>query len=93
MPPAPVIPPSLEQCIPLAALSQPDDSDQLTQPEVGDAVDYTVTGKVTRIEGDMAYVMAEAVNGQDVKAATPTPAAEAETETLQSLESAAQEMT
>lgn len=96
MPPMPMEeaaerPTGLEQCIPLEALSQPDDSDQLTQPEVGDAVDFSVTGKVTRIEGDMAYVMPETVNGKEVKAPN-APDAPTGGDTLQSLEAEAQQM-
>lgn len=63
---------ALEQCVPLAALGIPGEGEQMENPEVGDLVDYQVSGKVTRIEGDKAYVMPEAVNGQEVKADAPT---------------------
>ena len=53
-----------EQCVPVAALQQPDDSDQLVTPEIGDAVSYTVEGKISRIEGDKAYVTVETANGK-----------------------------
>ena len=35
-----------------------------TTPEVGDSVEYTVKGRVSRIEGAEAYVMPETVNGE-----------------------------
>lgn len=57
---------SNEQCVPVAALQQPDDSDQLVTPEVGDLVSYTVEGKISRIEGDKAYVMVETANGKSI---------------------------
>jgi len=55
-----------EQCVPVAALQQPDDSEQLVTPEVGDAVSYTVEGKISRIEGDKAYVTVETANGKPI---------------------------
>lgn len=56
-------PPS-EIPIPLAALSQPDDQEQMQTPKQGDSVDFQVTATVSRIEGDCAYVVPSAVNGQ-----------------------------
>ena len=55
-----------EQCVPVAALQQADDADQLVTPEVGDVVSYTVEGKISRIEGDKAYVTVETANGKPV---------------------------
>lgn len=48
-----------EQCVPLAALSL-----EGTAPAVGDAVEFTVAGKVTRIEGGHAYIAVETLNGE-----------------------------
>ena len=56
-----------EHCVPLALLAL-----EGTKPAVGDAVEYTVAGKVQRIEGDKAYILAETINGEPLpKTATP----------------------
>jgi len=60
-----------EQAIPLAALQQPDETEQLVTPEVGDMVTYTVEGKISRIEGDRAFVTVESANGQPVAEEQP----------------------
>lgn len=44
----------------------PDEGEQMANPEVGDPVSYQVEGKVTRVEGDMAYVQADSINGKPV---------------------------
>lgn len=54
---------SSEVCIPLKALAQPDDQDQVQTPAVGDSVNFSTDGTITRIDGDNAYVKASAVNG------------------------------
>lgn len=69
---------STEQCVPLDALSRPDDQEQMQTPEVGDAVSYTVDGKITRVEGGNAYVQPSAVNGNDVSAGDSEQPADAE---------------
>jgi hypothetical protein len=58
-----------EDCIPISYLSMPDDQEQMQNPEVGDQVQYNVEGKVTRIEGDNAYVQKTAINGNKIDAA------------------------
>lgn len=58
----------MEDCIPLSSLATPDAEEQMTNPEVGDEVNYQVTGKVTRIEGENAYVQKTSINGQKVSA-------------------------
>jgi hypothetical protein len=69
MPPAP-----MEHPVPLEALRQPNDQEELVQPEVGDEVSYTVTGTVARIEGDRVVVTPTSVNGQEVaEASAPEP--------------------
>lgn len=60
-------PPAMEDCVSLNALMMPDEGDQMQPPAVGDEVNYQVTGRVTRIEGDKAYVAKTTVNGQDVE--------------------------
>jgi hypothetical protein len=47
------------QTVPLAALEI-----EGTAPAVGDEVSYTVAGKISRIEGEHAYVTAETINDQ-----------------------------
>ena len=54
---------TFEHCVPTAALAIDG-----TQPEVGDPVDYAVTGRVTRIEGAHAYVTPELINDQPAQA-------------------------
>jgi len=57
-----------EDCVPVSSLAMPDpdNGDQMATPAVGDRVNYTVEGTVTRIEGEDAYVKRETVNGQPV---------------------------
>lgn len=52
--------------VPLDMLAMPDDQEQLQPPEVGDEVNYQVTGKVVAIEGDQAKVQRTSINGQDI---------------------------
>lgn len=86
MPPAP-----MEHPVPLAALRQPDDQEQLVQPEVGDEVTYTVTGTVARIEGERVVVTPTSVNGQEVAADAGAPGPELEPD-LAALEAEAKGM-
>jgi len=57
--------------VPLSFLSMPDDQEQMQPPEVGDVVSYQVTGKVVAIEGNMAKVERQSINGQDLPDAEP----------------------
>ncbi len=52
--------------VPLDTLAMPDDQEQMQPPEVGDVVNYQVTGKVVAIEGNMAKVERQSINGQDL---------------------------
>ena len=52
--------------VPLQMLSMPDDQEQMQPPEVGDVVNYQVTGKVTAIEGDSAIIQRQSINGQEL---------------------------
>lgn len=60
-----------EDCVSLSALAMPGDDEQMAAPELGDKVQYTVEGTISRIEGDNAYITREAVNGEPVKGAAP----------------------
>jgi hypothetical protein len=64
---------SNEICVPTSALAMPDEGEQLTNPEEGDIVTLQVEGKVSRVEGDKAYVTPSSVNGQDVGAEEDEP--------------------
>jgi len=55
-----------ELCVPTQALAMPDEQDQLATPEPGDVVTLQVEGKVSRVEGDNAYVTPSSVNGQPI---------------------------
>ena len=54
------------QTVPLAFLSQPDDSEQMTTPAVGDIVTMQVEAKVVSIEGDNAVIQPTSINGNDL---------------------------
>lgn len=83
-----------EDCVPLNTLSSPGENDEMTNPSVGDLVQYQKEGKVTRIEGDNAYVKVNSVNGKPLTAedakTKDTPGQENEAE-FASLKEAAQE--
>jgi hypothetical protein len=57
---------SMEMCVPLSSLGQPDEKDAMQAPAVGDPVTFTTEGTISRIEGGNAYVTPTAVNGQKV---------------------------
>ncbi|MDE2020040.1 MAG: hypothetical protein KGJ13_06880 [Patescibacteria group bacterium] len=57
--------------VPMAALAMPDDQQQMQPPEVGDEVNYQVTGKVVSIEGDFAKIQRTSINGQEIPDAPP----------------------
>jgi hypothetical protein len=63
-----------ELCVPASALAMPDEQEQMTNPEPGDVVDLQVQAKVSRIEGENAYIVPESINGQKL----PEAGAEAE---------------
>lgn len=61
-----------EMCVALKSLALPDEGDNLQNPTIGDVVNFTVDGKITRIEGDKAYIEPTAVNGEPVSEAEET---------------------
>lgn len=91
---APMMSGANEQRVPLAALQQPDDQEALVTPEVGDMVSYTVEGRVSRIEGDVAIVTVESANGKPLQEeGAESPAQEmGETDSYESLENQAKGM-
>lgn len=84
----PPMPSGSEDCVPLDALSMPDEKDQMQPPTVGDRVDYSKSGILSRIEGGNGYVTVDKVNGQDVAA----EAKEQPVDEMASLESMAANM-
>lgn len=57
---------SSEVCIPLASLSMQGEDAKTVAPDVGDPVEFTATGTVSRVEGSNAYLTLETVNGEPV---------------------------
>lgn len=57
-----------EICVPLASLAMPGEDEKLENPAEGDPVQCQIEGKVSRVEGDNAYVKIESVNGKPVDA-------------------------
>jgi hypothetical protein len=63
--------PGTRDTVPADLLAMPDDSEQMTTPEVGDEVTYTVTGKVVSIDGGNAVIERRTINGKDLAASQP----------------------
>lgn len=53
-----------ELCVPAAALQSDDEAGGNLTPDVGDTVDVTISGRVTRSEGGNLYIAPESANGQ-----------------------------
>ena len=58
-----------EVCVPISSLASPGEDDQLQNPAIGDLVQFQTEGKVTRIDGENAYVKPDSINGKPVTAA------------------------
>ncbi len=71
-----------EVSVPLASLSQDDGEGNMADPAEGDAVDFQVAGKVVGIQGEMAQVMVESINGQPLGEAKPEAEEPSEEESL-----------
>jgi hypothetical protein len=54
-----------EICVPAGALAKGEGPEAAT-PGVGDEVEFSGTGKVTRVEGDNVYLTPSAINGEPV---------------------------
>jgi hypothetical protein len=75
-----------EVCVPASALSVPGEGEgEMTAPEVGDEVSFESGGKVTRIEGDKAYVQVTKANGEDIAAEKKAPSPMEEEGELQAM--------
>lgn len=57
-----------EVCVPLKALAQPDEQDQMQTPAEGDSGSMQVDYVITRIEGENAYIKPMSINGTDLEA-------------------------
>lgn len=56
-----------EMCVSANSLAIGDETESAT-PQVGDEVEFTVTGKVSRAEGGNVYVTPSTINGSPVEA-------------------------
>lgn len=61
-----------EICIPLDSLAE-GDGESAVPPAVGDPVEFSATGTVTRVDGGNAYITPESVNGQPIPTAASEP--------------------
>lgn len=59
-------PSGMEIPVPLSSVAMPGEDDKMQSPEQGDPVQFQVEGKISRIEGDTAFVAVESVNGKPV---------------------------
>lgn len=55
-----------ELCIPASALSQAGEDGQSVGPEVGDAVEVSIAGTISRSEGGNLYIKPTSANGQPI---------------------------
>lgn len=63
---------SNEVCVPVAAVSAAGEGEgEGVAPAVGDEVEVTLGGKVSRVEGDQVYFTAESANGVPMAQAKP----------------------
>ncbi len=62
--------PQVEQCVPLASLAQPDDTEQMQTPVAGDSGTMQVDYTISRVEGENAYIKATAINGNPISEKT-----------------------
>jgi hypothetical protein len=58
--------PGTTDLVPLDVLGMPDDQEQMQPPAVGDEVNYSVTGKVTAITGNVATIERTSINGKPI---------------------------
>jgi hypothetical protein len=81
-----------ELCVPASAVSV-DGDEGATAPAEGDAVEFPVAGKVSRVEGDKVYVTIEKASGQDLASKKEEPKSEedAESEEVEGMKKQAQE--
>lgn len=81
-----------EICVPLDSLTMGsgEDSSSTVAPEVGDPVDFSATGTVSRVEGGNAYLTLESVNGKPLPEAA-APAAEPTADDMRALGASADE--
>jgi hypothetical protein len=52
--------------VPLSSLAQPDETEKMQAPGVGDAITMEVEAKVVRVDGETAYIQPTAINGNEL---------------------------
>jgi hypothetical protein len=63
--------------VPLASLSQPDDTEKMVTPAEGDAVSMQVDATVVSVQGETAFIKPTAINGKPLEAQGEAKPAEA----------------
>jgi hypothetical protein len=75
-----------ELCVPASAVAgYEDDSDQSVEPAVGDSVEVTVAGKVSRVENGQVYFTPETANGEPISGHDEAPGGEDTDESMDAL--------
>lgn len=59
-------PAGLEIPVPIESVSMPGEDDKMQSPSESDPVQFQVEGKISRIQGDIAFVAIESINGKPV---------------------------
>jgi len=63
--------------VPLDALNQPDDQEQMQTPAVGDSITIQVDAKILSVDGETAMIQPTAINGKPLEdAESPDEAGE-----------------
>jgi hypothetical protein len=65
-------------CIPVSSLAEKNETGQTVTPEKGDAVSFTVEGKVSKIENGSLYITPSKINDAKVE---PAPATDPDAKT------------
>lgn len=66
--------------VPLSALAQPNNQEQMQTPQEGDAITFQVDATIDSINGETAYVKPSAVNGTPLEADDNEPSPDDESQ-------------